>query len=63
MAKSGIHIKPSRQGLLRKKMGVKGKQKISSGDLAAKKRQAKRTGNTKLMRQVVFAQNARRWKH
>jgi hypothetical protein len=45
------------EGSLHKAMGIPEGQKIGPGRLASEKAKAKRTGNTKLMRKVVFAQN------
>lgn len=56
-----IAIKPSHKGLLHEHMGVPKGEKISIGDLMAEKKKAKASGNTKLEKQVVFAQNARKW--
>jgi len=47
-------------GSLRKAMGVKGDATIPTGRLEAKKAQAKRTGNTAMMRKVNFALNVRK---
>jgi len=47
-------------GSLRKAMGVKGEATIPTGKLEAKKAQAKRTGNTAMMRKVNFALNVRK---
>ncbi len=55
MAKS--LIKPSRRGLLHKKLGVAAGTKIPASKLAAADARAKRTGNTKLEKEVTFAKN------
>jgi len=47
-------------GSLRKAMGAKEGQKIPTSSLQAKKAQAKRTGNTAMMRKVNFALNVRK---
>jgi len=47
-------------GSLRKAMGAKEGQKIPTSSLEAKKAQAKRTGNTAMMRKVNFALNVRK---
>jgi hypothetical protein len=47
-------------GSLRKAMGAKEGQKIPTARLEAKKAQAERTGNTKMMRKVNFALNVRK---
>lgn len=47
-------------GSLRKAMGAKEGQKIPTGSLERKKAQAKRTGNTAMMRKVQFALNVRK---
>jgi hypothetical protein len=47
-------------GSLRKAMGVKGDKTIPTSSLEAKKAQAKRTGNTAMMRKVNFALNVRK---
>ena len=50
-------IKPSHRGLLHKKMGIKPGKKIGDKALSHEKAVAKKTGNKKLMKEVVFAQN------
>ncbi len=50
-------IKPSRRGLLHKKLGVPADKKIPASKLAAADARAKRTGNTKLEKEVTFAKN------
>jgi hypothetical protein len=61
--KSGIHIKKQNKGLLHKKLGIGQGKKISGHTLDAEKARAKKSGNTKLEREVVFAQNAKKWNH
>jgi len=58
---ASINIDPANKGLLHKKMGVGQGKKISEGALEAEKARAKASGNTKLEREVVFAENAKRW--
>jgi flagellar basal body rod protein FlgC len=58
--KSGIHIKPSHKGKLTAKVGKKG---LTSKNLAKEKTAAKKSGNTTLEKEVVFAQNAKKWHH
>jgi hypothetical protein len=58
-----IEIKKSNKGLLHKKLGKKPGQKLSEGDLKSAEGRAKKTGNTKLEKEVVFAENAKKWKH
>lgn len=53
-------IKPSHKGLLHKAMGISKSKKIPSKKLAKEKKVAKKTGNKKLMKQVVYAQNVRK---
>lgn len=60
---ASIDINPSNKGLLHKKMGVSPGKHISTGALEAEKVRAKASGNTKLEREVVFAENARKWHH
>lgn len=60
---SGIHIKPSHKGLLHEAMGIPMHKKIGIGELMKKKSAAKASGNTKLEKQVVFAENAKHWNH
>jgi hypothetical protein len=55
----GIHIKPSHEGLLHKKLGVPEGKKIGMGALLA----AKNSGNEKTRKQAQFAINAKKWKH
>lgn len=62
-SKSGIEIKPSHEGLLHKRLGVPAGEKIPDSDLASAKIKAKESGDLSLMKQVTFAQNAKKWKH
>lgn len=55
------HIKSSHVGMLHEAMGVPKGKKIGIGDLMKTKARAKSTGNVKLEREAVFAQNAREW--
>ncbi len=57
------HIKESHRGLLHKKLGKKPGEKIGVGELMRTEKRAKRTGNVKLEREAVFAENARHWNH
>ena len=57
--KSGISIKKSNQGKLRKSTGTKKGQKIP----VAKLQQMKRSKNPKTRQRATFALNARRWKN
>jgi len=57
------HIKASHKNLLHKELGIKEDEPITAGQLMRAKSNAKRTGNTKEMRRVVFAENARHWSH
>lgn len=61
--KSGIHIKPKNKGLLHKKLGISQDKKIGSGTLSSAKSKAKASGNVKLEREIVFAENAKKWNH
>jgi len=45
------------EGSLHRALGVPEGEKIGASRLAGAKARAKRTGNTKLMRKVLFAQN------
>ena len=58
-SRSGISIKKSNQGKLRKTARVKKGQKIP----AAKLQQMKRSKNPKTRQRATFALNARRWKN
>lgn len=60
---SQIDIKPSHQGALHHSLGVPEGEHLTDAELEAAKAHAKETGNTQLMRRVVFAQNARKWHH
>ncbi len=62
-ARGGIHIKESRKGSLRKAMGAKKGKKLSVSDMHSRLAAAKRSGNTKMVRKLVFALNARKWRH
>lgn len=55
--RSGIKIKKSNQGKLRKSAGVKKGQKIP----VAKLRQMKKSANPKTRQRANFALNARKW--
>lgn len=61
-AKKPIRIKPENKGKLRKKMGVKKGETISTTALAKKKAAAKKRGDSATMKQVTFAMNAKKWK-
>jgi hypothetical protein len=56
-----IKIKPSHKGLLHEKMGIKKGKKIPTGSLEKEKAEAKKEGDVKELREVVFAENARKW--
>jgi len=65
-AKNGkvkIVIKESNKGALHEEMGIAEDKKIPAKDLAKEKKEAETTGDTKLMKRVVFAQNARKFQH
>ena len=63
IASTNIEIKPSHKGMLHKKMGVPEGKKISGSDLNKAKASAKASGDTKTLKEVVFAQNAKKWHH
>ncbi len=63
LAASNIAIKPSHEGLLHKKLGVKKGEKIAPDLLSTAKVKAKESGDTKTLRQITFAENAKKWKH
>jgi len=58
-----IHIKPSKKGTLRKAMGAKKGEKLSESEMRSKLAAAKRSGNTAMVKKLVFALNARKWRH
>ncbi len=58
MAKSGIHIKPSRKGSLHKALGVPMGKKIPEKKLE----KAEHSKSKKLRKKAQFAENARKWK-
>ena len=58
-----ITIKKSRQGALHKDLGVPPGQHLSNRRLSLALSKAKKDGDTKLVRRIVFAQTARKWKH
>lgn len=60
---ASININPANKGLLHKKMGIGQGKKISEGALESEKAKAKASGNTKLEREVVFAENAKHFNH
>lgn len=53
-----IRIKPSRRGLLHKKLGVPAGQKIPAAKVAA----AKNSSSPALRKEATFAQNAVKWR-
>lgn len=57
--KSGIHIKKSNRGKLRKSTGTKKGQKIP----VSKLRKMKRSKNPKTRKRANFALNARKWRN
>jgi len=57
--KASINIKPSHKGLLHKKLGLKPNSPISESTLESAGKDA--TG--KLKKEIVFAENARKWHH
>lgn len=61
--KANIDINPANKGLLHKKMGIGQGKHISTSALEAEKAKAKKSGNTKLEREVVFAENAKHFHH
>ncbi len=56
-----LHIKV-KKGLLHEKMGIADDKKISTKALSKEKGKADRTDNATLKKEVVFAENARKWK-
>lgn len=58
-----IHIKKSHEGLLHKDLGVPEGKKIKASKLAKAKKSAKKRGDTKEEKRIVFAQNAKKWHH
>lgn len=56
-----IKIKPANKGLLHSKMGIAPGKKIPTKSLAKEKSKADKTDNVKLKKEVVFAQNAKKW--
>ena len=60
---SSIHIKPSHKGMLHEAMGISKDKKIPGSKLKSVKVKAKKSGNVKLEREAVFAENAKNWRH
>jgi hypothetical protein len=58
-----IRIKPSHEGLLHKDMGIAQGKKIPEASLEKKKASAKKSGNVKELKEIVFAENAKKWHH
>jgi hypothetical protein len=56
-----IHIKKSHEGRLHKSLHASTSKKIPSSELESRLAAAKRSGNTKLEKELVFAENARKW--
>lgn len=57
-----IHIKKSHEGQLHKSLHESASKKIPSAELTSRLAAAKKSGNVKLERELVFAKNARGWK-
>lgn len=55
---SGIYIKPSKRGTLRKALGVKEGEKIPASKLKPKS-----TDSPAMKKKKLFARNARKWSH
>lgn len=53
-------IKKSHRGLLHRALGIPQGQKIPLSRLMAAKSRARSSGNTKLLKQVVYAENVRK---
>ena len=53
-------IKPSHKGMLHRALGVAENEPISTGELMRTVARAKRTGNKKLEKQAVYAENVRK---
>ena len=53
-------VKKSHRGLLHKDLGIDEKEPISTGELMNAMAKAKRTGNKKLEKRAVFAENCRK---
>lgn len=60
---AAFDLNPANKGLLHKKMGIPQGQKIPLSDLKSEEAKAKKSGNTKLEREVLFAEHARKFKH
>jgi hypothetical protein len=58
-----IHIKKSHEGLLHKKLGMKKDSPIPVSELHAKLAAAKKRGDVKEERELVFAINAHHFHH
>jgi hypothetical protein len=58
MSKSGIYIKPSKRGSLRKATGTKKGQNIPASKLKVKS-----SDSTAMKKKKIFAQNAKKWSH
>lgn len=54
-----ISIKPSRKGLLHKKLGVPQGEKIPASKIAA----AKKSKSPAMRKEATFAVNAKKWNH
>lgn len=59
LAKGGIVIKPSHEGLLHKDLGVKSGSKIPAKKLT----KAANSKDSAVRKRAVFAENAKKWKH
>lgn len=57
-----VDIEIKRTGVLHKEMGIPEGKKIPLTEIKSVKEEAKRDGDTRLVRQATFAENARGWK-
>lgn len=60
---SSIHINPAHKGMLHEAMGIAKSKSIPGDKLKKVAVKAKKSGNVKLEREAVFAENAKKWKH
>jgi hypothetical protein len=61
--KSGKLTFKVKKGLLHEKMGIAPDKKIKEKSLNKEENTAKKDGDVKLEKEVVFAKNAKKWNH
>lgn len=61
--KSGIHINPAHKGMLHEVLDIAKGKRIPGSKLKSALKGAKKSGDNKEEKEIVFAQNSKKWKH